>query len=432
MSLLIAACLQLGVAGPARAGWNAAGPLPGLGHGRIWNVAVNPGASTVAVAATDNGIYRTVDGAKTWTSVALPGHRVWAVGFEVRNTAVVYAGTDGQGILRSVDSGATWVDASTGLANRNVRSLASGLDGLAAGTGDGVALSPDGEHWHGGGAGDQLHGYSISSVAVAANSPQFTVIAGADSGDLSKGFLFRSTPAGAWEVVQGGLPANAVVSSVAAGALSQAVTKRPLILNTAKGTYRSGDSGNSWTESAGIPKDPAPVTLTTAAFSPADPNVAYAAADSGGSAGGELMRSTDGGASFTPAAQGLPDKYRNVAAISVAATSPPQLLAALNDPSGGRLYAETDSSAPSPPALVPEGTAPLPSVVAVTPPPSAGGSRARPSSTPSPSPPGAFRRFVGSAFHWPSPLIFELLLAALIAGVILRWRHRYLDIEGPP
>ncbi|MFN2569143.1 MAG: WD40/YVTN/BNR-like repeat-containing protein [Candidatus Dormibacteria bacterium] len=427
----MAASLQFAAVAPAGAAWNLAGPLPGLVKGRIWSVAISPGSPAIAVAGTDQGIFRTLDAARTWEPVGLAGRRVWAVAFDARNANVVYAGTAGLGIQRSVDGGASWLDASSGLSDRNVRSLATGLDGIAAGTGDGVALSADGEHWRGGGPGDQLHGYSISSVAVAANAPQFTVIAGADSGDLSRGFLFRSTPGGAWEVAQAGLPANAIISAVAAGPLSQAVTRRPLVLNTSKGTYRSGDSGNSWTESGGIPKDPAPISLTTAAFSPADPNLVYAAADSGGSAGGELMRSTDGGGSFNPASQGLPDRYRNVAGISVAATSPPQLLAALNDPGGGRLFAETDGSAPSPPSLVPEGTAALPPPAAVAAPvPS--GSRPRPTPAPTPSTPGPVARFAGSAFHWPSPLIFELLLAALITLVALRWRHHYLDIEGPP
>ena len=142
----------------------------------------------------------------------------------------------------SADAGTTWADASSGLGNLDVRSLAFGLDGIAAGTNAGVALSPNGHVWHDGG----LDRYSIAAVAVAANHPQFTVIAGADgaiSGTLASGYLFSSTGGGAWEVLQSGLPAGAVVSSITAGEIDAAVPKRPLIVATSQGIFRSGDGG---------------------------------------------------------------------------------------------------------------------------------------------------------------------------------------------
>src|SRR5205807_703704 len=83
-------------------------------------------------------------------------------------------------------AGATWAASSAGLANANVRAMAFGLDGIAAGTDSGVAVSPDGHIWHGAG----LDGDSISAITVAANSPQFTLIAGADNGNIALGYLF--------------------------------------------------------------------------------------------------------------------------------------------------------------------------------------------------------------------------------------------------
>jgi len=102
------------------------------------------------------------------------------------------------------------------------------------------------------------------------------VVAGADgaiSGTLSAGYLFSSSGGGAWEVLQSGLPTGAVVSSITAGQIDAAVPKRPLIVATSQGIFRSGDGGATWTAGTGVPQA---LTLTVAQFGPLDPNLAYA------------------------------------------------------------------------------------------------------------------------------------------------------------
>ncbi len=210
-------------------------------------MAVEPSQPGTIMAGTDVGLFVSHDSGATW-NLALPDVRVWTVGFDARSSGDAFAGTDGKGVYASLDAGATWTPASTGLQNLDVRSLAFGLDGIAAGTNAGVALSPNGLLWHDGG----LDAYSIASVAVAANYPQFTVIAGADSGNVSQGYLFSSSGGGAWEVLQSGLPSGAVVSSITAGQIDQAVPKRPLIVATSQGSFRSGDGGSTWTEGTGV------------------------------------------------------------------------------------------------------------------------------------------------------------------------------------
>jgi hypothetical protein len=124
-------------------GFSEAGALPGLGSGRIWSVAVEPSMPTTIIAGTDTGVYVSLDTGSTWTQT-LSGMRVWTVGFDARHTGEALAGTDGKGVYASEDAGSTWAPASTGLPNLDVRSLAFGLDGIAAGTTAGVALSPNG------------------------------------------------------------------------------------------------------------------------------------------------------------------------------------------------------------------------------------------------------------------------------------------------
>jgi hypothetical protein len=404
-------------------GFALTGTMPQLGTGRIWSLAVAPATPTVVIAGTDKGLYVSGNSGVTWRQ-AFSGVRVWTVGFDARNPAIGLAGTDGKGIYTSSDTGATWANTATGLPNLDVRDLAFGLDGVAAATDGGVAVSPDGNAWHGAG----LDGYDVSSVAIAANSPQFTIIAGADGGNVAAGYLFRSTGGSAWEVLQSGLPASAVISDVTAGPIDAAVPKRPLLAATSKGVYRSGDGGTTWTSAAGIPEA---LTLTTLLFSPLDPNLVYGGADAGASTGGDLFRSIDSGTTFAVFDQGLPSNSKNVAAVAVAQTQPPGVYAAIDPPGGGGVvFSASDTTAPAPPVLTPEAPgAPVPSAVA-TPIPTA-----TPSPTPAPAPkpstPGALQQFASSAFHWPTPLVYEIIFVLLVIYVAIRWRQRYY-VEGPP
>jgi hypothetical protein len=408
----------------AGADWAPGGSLPGLGGGRIWSLAASPGTAGLVVAGTDAGVYTSTNSGTSWSATSLKGVRVWAVGFDARDAKRIFAGTDGAGAELSTDGGATWTAVSTGLPDLTVRAFAFGLDGIAAATNKGVALSPDGTSWHDGG----LEKYSISALAVAANSPSLVLVAAADRGDLSNGYLFRYSGSGTtWQALASGLPASAIATSVAAGPLSTSVTKRPLIATTSRGMFRSGDGGSTWTASTGVAET---LTVTSATFSPLDPNLVYAGADAGGSSGGDLLRSTDGGSSFSASDAGLPTKTREVESIAVEPTTPPLVIAALDPASGGQVYAESDTTAPAPPALVPESPGATVPASLATPTPSARASVA-PAATPRPPDNGAFARFVSNVFHWPVPLVFEVLLVLAVAYVIVRWRQRYY-VEGPP
>jgi hypothetical protein len=137
-------------ASAAPVGFAPTGQLTGLGSGKIWSVAVEPSLPSTILAGTDVGVYVSHNTGATWIRT-LARMRVWTVGFDARNPSNVFVGTDGSGVYASADSGATWVAASRGLGNLDVRALAFGLDGIAAGTGAGVALSPNGRVWHDGG-----------------------------------------------------------------------------------------------------------------------------------------------------------------------------------------------------------------------------------------------------------------------------------------
>jgi hypothetical protein len=411
----------------ARAAFTGNSKLPDLGSGRIWAVAANPADAKVLLAATDQGVYRSEDAGATWAATSLKGTRAWTVGFDARDPHPAFAGLDQKGVSRSDDGGKTWVDASEGLTNLDARSFGFGLQGIAVGTRSGVSVSADGRKWRTAG----LDGWSVSSIAVAANQPQLVLVAGVDGAPSGQaGFLFRNTGGGVqWETLQSGLPASGVVSSVSAGALPSSGQPRPLLVTTNKGTFHSGDGGNTWTSSNGVPDQ---VSLTASAFSPADPNLVYTGADAGGSSGGVLMRSTDSGANFAAVADALPAGQANVTALAVVAGAPPTVIAAVNPPTPpSSVFHGADPGAPAPGGSAPDTAgAALPATVP-TPKPTA-----KPKPTPSVVAPPAqstgFRHVVEVVVRFPFPLILEIAAIALIVYLVTRWRRRYLDVEGPP
>ena len=425
VATLAAAAAALTTLTGASAAWSAAGALPNLRGGHIWQVAASPTTAGVIAAATDRGVYTSSDFGAHWAGPTLAGTRVWTVGWDVRTPSHLFAGTDGSGVEMSPDGGSTWQSQSTGLVNKVVRCFGFGLDGIAVGTDSGVWLSPDGSEWHSGG----LNGDAISALAVAANSPQLVLVAGVDAGpDLASGYLFRSNGNGVtWQNLQSGLANNAVVGALSAGPLTSSVTKRPLVATTTKGIYRSGDSGDTWTAATGIPDS---MTATTAVVSPLDPSLVYAGADAGGASGGDLWRSTDGGATFTVADQGLPASTREVESIAVAQTTPPTVIAALDPAAGGLVDTEVDGTAPAPPQLVAEAPgAAIPSTLATaaataTPLPTIGAS-------PTPTPATGLAAVAETVFHFPVPLLVWVLAILVAVYAVMRWRQRSY-VEGPP
>jgi photosystem II stability/assembly factor-like uncharacterized protein len=108
-----------------------AGPLSGdQGGANIISLAIHPANGQVLLAGvrgaggTPSGVYRSIDGAASWTSV-LTGGAGTAVLIDPTNGSVAYAalslagyrdnsGGKGNGVYRSADAGATWTSAAAG------------------------------------------------------------------------------------------------------------------------------------------------------------------------------------------------------------------------------------------------------------------------------------------------------------------------------
>jgi hypothetical protein len=136
----------------------------------------------------------------------------------------VYAGTS-TGVFVSSDSGAHWMDASSGLTTANISTFASRGANLFAGTAGGVFLSTDnGSTWNDASGG--LTGLDVRSLAVKG----LHLFAGTAGG----GAFYSSDDGTTWSAVNSGLAVDTVLAllpsgtNLFAGTPNASVWRRPL------------------------------------------------------------------------------------------------------------------------------------------------------------------------------------------------------------
>ena len=93
-------------------GWTSLGP----DGGQVQALAIDPQNSNTLYAATNNGISKSTDGAKTWiaANLGLPTFSVNRLVIDPQNTSTLYASTV-NGIFKSTDSAANWNPMNSGL-----------------------------------------------------------------------------------------------------------------------------------------------------------------------------------------------------------------------------------------------------------------------------------------------------------------------------
>jgi hypothetical protein len=269
----------------------------------------------------------------------------------------MYVGSAGQGFFKSLDGGKTWqgsVDGLTSAGARNVRAIAMGVNQLLIGTSDGAYKSSDGgKTWQAAG----LPGYDVSAMAFARYASPPTVIAAIDGLNNPGSRVVETKDAGAsWTPVKQGLPADIVISALAAGPLPSGANQRPLFLAGSAGVFKSDDGGLTWGQLSGLP----PQGYGSLALSPGDPQVVYVASDGGGGGNGGVWRSTDRGGNWTQIINGLTEK--GVTALSVGRDNPATVISASWNPDKplAAVYEVSDTQAP-PAARAEDGVCPEPS-----------------------------------------------------------------------
>jgi photosystem II stability/assembly factor-like uncharacterized protein len=330
------------LAAPADAGfnaWSSNGP-PDVS---ILSLAVDPLTPGIVYAGSNgNGIFRSKDGGASWVPVntGLTNPIVGALAVHPFGTGIVYAGTNGGGVFRSLDGGESWAPVNTGLGNGVVTALAINPvvpTTLYAGvTGQGVFKSVDGgESWAAINVG--LTNFVVTALAV--NPVNTNVVYVGTTGDG----VFRSFNAGgSWAAASSGL-VNTLVSALAINPVTPAILYAG---TTGGGVFRSADGGTSWAPvNDGITN--VNTIITSLVIDPRTPNILYASAPGTG-----VFRTINAGSSWALFNAGLTNTVVNALAIT---------------PAGACVHAATRGTGVFDFAFNPTGCAPVAVAAAVLP-----------------------------------------------------------------
>ncbi len=207
------------------------------GVGVIQTLATGPD-KTVFVGTYGEGLFRSRDGGKTWTSTNLGLTDKFILNISTLPHGLLFAGTIRAGLFKSHDEGDHWVSVNRGLENTEVQSIASLPNGaLVAGTGQGAFISKNkGEEWVPFNEG--LGGVLVRSIVVDRRGTLY-------AGTQGKGIFKRSPTDSGWvQQIRGFLYEEVeerVVRTLLVG------PRDTLYAGTlGAGLFRSRDAGKKW------------------------------------------------------------------------------------------------------------------------------------------------------------------------------------------
>jgi len=209
------------------------------------------------------GFIRSPDGGASWTPISRSGGadgsgagadlgnrwRIQSVVIDPVTPSTIYVAS-GAGVLKSVDRGAHWTDASSGIRNAEISAIAvapTAPDTVYACTamGDVFVTTGRGGTWQQRGAIPYRVPYEIRVLVVDSESPS-TVYAGGGASIVSSGgarSLFKSTDGGAtWSERSTGLQKGANLHDLAVDPNGA----RSLLATIATMVYRSTDGASTW------------------------------------------------------------------------------------------------------------------------------------------------------------------------------------------
>jgi len=254
--------------------WTNFGPGGG-GWYRV--VAISPHNGICFVGGDVGGVYRSTDNCRTWQilNTGIPNTYINAFAFHPTDENIIFAGSNG-GVLKSLDGGTTWQIKREGFPPL----LTFGLSA------------------------------PISAIAVHPEQPNI-IYAGVGHergyGALGKhtigGRIFKSTDGGdTWKMAE--LPGGDEARTLSVFCLRfHPDDANRLYANTQRGLFTSADAGESW-----VPLGPGlggylTTFLVTKRDEPDSMLLAYAGGPESRSG---VLKSTDGGATWTPSNEGLP------------------------------------------------------------------------------------------------------------------------------
>ena len=230
-------------------------------------IAIDPRNSSTLFVGTQRGVYRSKDSGDSFERMNMDeGRIVWSIKFHPNNPNTMFLGTEGSEIYRSDDSGENWSYISTILNNNSVQ-MAFATRIL------GIGIEPD----------EPQQMYAALEVGGAAHS--------SDSGKT-------------WEIVNKEFDGDVDLMDLHGVSVGGPGSKSVYISNRT-GVWKSTDRGQNW-------QDLNFETFSDIRYSrgvetsPNDPNTLYACVGLNfGSEQGGVMRTTDGGDTWTRFDQGV-------------------------------------------------------------------------------------------------------------------------------
>ncbi len=255
---------------------------PGQQNNAVWDVAFDASggvliAGGLQFGSQQLGVYRSADDGLTWVPLATSGPLSFARAVVV-NQAGITVGTETDGVYHSGDGGQTWSPA-PGTSGVQINELVlSGANVVAVGTAQGVLRSTD----SGSSFVQSVSGISefdVYAAAVNPNDPNDLALAysGLNNGgvlsshDGGQSWHAEPLPPVRWHLVKFG-PDGTLY----------AVTDGPTYNGLAEGLYRRNADG-SWTSIGPNFQEHLDADVRAIAFSPTDPNVLLAAGQTLGS-----------------------------------------------------------------------------------------------------------------------------------------------------
>ena len=238
-----------------------------------------PTANAAQRSLSGSPAFRTTDGSATWAGISngLNTSHVTMFAIDPVNPAIVYAGTDADGVFVSTDAGSTWSPTGPGLPPARVNGMAVDAAGAVyIASNAGVFRSVDrGASWI------NLQ-FFAGAWTIAVDPSGVVYVALTFSGFFPEFGLFKSTNGGTtWNLA--GLPI---------GVMSLAVSQSVVYAGTVQGLFKS-NNGSNWTPLSIDPSQPGPI-ITALSVDPHNPDLVYVGTSAG------LFVSTSGGATWVP------------------------------------------------------------------------------------------------------------------------------------
>lgn len=280
----------------------------------VVEIALHPTKPHIIYVATNDYIFKTRDGGKTWENISkgMTHSRVISLAIDPLLPANVYAGTKGDAVFKSYSGGQQWQSKRNGLAGVTITSVAHELkfvpgssQHLFAATSMGVFETEDGgDHWVKRMDG-MIEVLMVITLDIDPNQPQ-TLFAGTSGG------VYRSRDgAKTWEKVNNGLvPPDVLKSSRALSVVKIKIDPHhpdTVYTATLKGLYKTTDGGDSWDRIAESLPDQ---FFSDLLLDPQQPNVLYVASRAG------IHKSLDGGNTWQAMNEGLTNLNIRAMAIS--------------------------------------------------------------------------------------------------------------------